>query len=368
MLNKTLVLNETSTSTSSSNQSKSIVGFVYQNTTKIIKLNNDVSFLDPVLSLGIHCIIISKFLTKKISKLILDNHAKEIILLSTAFVTMLLSTCFMLFLIWFCCYIACKDRNSKMADKRVKKSIHETETNLNEIGLNLKQQSTYYDNDDKTEKANDFEYLRTVPNSHKTIVEKAYNTTDLENNCDLINTVNIKNTKKSKLCSLKKQKLDEKLLSISKVDNSKINEAYADTEDDMLNNYRTNAIDKHSTLKNRPRLTPSQIEKEFYEYTLECSKHFGDLLQSDAQSNTISLDTFDYLESTSTSMSPNKKSGIYSHNLKVKNKNRISHIRTAFNSENKNLSSQIKICKVKSIDNVIKNANNDDKKEQIWHI
>ena len=84
------------------------------------------------------------------------------------------------------------------------------------------------------------------------------------------------------------------------------------------------------------------------------------MLNSDVQSNTISLDTrsFDYMESAT--VSPNRNRGIYSHNLKVKNKNRISHIRTSFNNDNKNMSSKIRILKVK--------ANNGNSADQIWQI
>lgn len=255
----------------------------------------------------------------------------------------------MLFLVWFCCYIACKDRNAKLCEQRVKRSIKETETNLNSLGFDLNKLSTNKHNDSTD--PTDFEYLTltTLPNKSNQIQEK--NADEVySHQYDIVDPNQYLN--KTKTTSIKKQKLIEKL-------NPQVNEAFvADEEEDQVKNKPNTS--KQLTIAKRPRLTASQIEREFYDYTLECSRRFGDMLNSDVQSNTISLDTrsFDYMESST--VSPNRNRGIYSHNLKVKNKNRISHVRTSFNNDNKNMSSKIRILKVK--------ANNGNSADQIWQI
>ena len=243
-------------------------------------------------------------------------------MLSTAFVTMLLSTCFMFFIIWFCCYIGCKNRNLNLADKRVKHSVQETEANLREHGLSLKKPPK------------EQLILTALPNR-----KNEPNTKELcSHEYDVLDSV--EKVKKLKTTSRKKEKLMEKLTPDENpkvVTTANVNEGY-ETDEIIANpNY---------SIRNRPRLTPSQIEKEFYEYTMECSKRLGDMLTtSDSQSSNTLRSSFDYLESSH--VSPKRHPGVYSHNLKLKNKNRISHIKTAFNSDKKNISSKIKILKMK---------------------
>ena len=48
---------------------------------------------------------------------------------------MLLCTCFFLFFFWFCCYYIFNDKKFKLNNKRVIKSVQETENNLSKLGL-----------------------------------------------------------------------------------------------------------------------------------------------------------------------------------------------------------------------------------------
>ncbi len=252
-------------------------------------------------------------------------------MLSTAFVTMLLSTCFMFFIIWFCCYIGCKKRNLSLIDKRVKQSVQETEANLKEHGLNLKRQPK------------EQLILTTIPNRKSGPEEINSHEYDVLDSVERV-------IKKSKTTSRKKEKIKENLKPDEnpRVVTQNVNEGYESDE----------KVNPNYSIRNRPRLTPSQIEKEFYEYTMECSKRLGDMLTtSDSQSSNTVRSSFDYLESSH--VSPKRHPGVYSHNLKLTNKNRISHIKTAFNSDSKNISSKIKILKTKP---------KDTGDSQIWQI
>ena len=107
---------------------------------------------------------------------------------------MMLSTCFLLFIIWFCCYIACKDRNDKLKVKRIKKSINETETNLNGV-VDYQPSSEYFT-------------LKTVPKKHNFRAETIIYTQD--NDYDVLGS-SVKNKKPNKITSKKKENLIQKL-------------------------------------------------------------------------------------------------------------------------------------------------------------
>ena len=260
---------------------------------------------------------------------------------------MMLSTCFLLFIIWFCCYIACKDRNDKLKVKRIKKSINETETNLNEAGM--------VDNQPSSECFT----LKTIPiKKHNFRADTIIYSQD--HDYDILGD-SIKNKKPNKITSQKKEDLKEKLgkpdenPKVTKVE--QINQAY-EPELDLSSNI--NRLDL-------PRLTPSQIEKEYYEYRLKCGKRdLGSILAStsDNSSSTLRSSGDTYIESIAVSPKTKEKrhsgGGIYTHNIRLKNKNRISSIKTSFNNNRKNVSSKIKISKTK--------PNNHEKDEQVWQI
>lgn len=57
-------------------------------------------------------------------------------MLSTTITTFLLSTCFLFFIIWVCCCTKLKNKNRKNSkSERINRSIKETESNLNKLGL-----------------------------------------------------------------------------------------------------------------------------------------------------------------------------------------------------------------------------------------
>lgn len=95
-------------------------------------------------------------------------------------------------------------------------------------------------------------------------------------------------------------------------------------------------ISKNSTIKNQPKLTRDQIEREFYEYTLECRKRLNEIFLNSPSSDTFAgSSTTDQAEIIETS-SPkrgliNKKNSINNNynSLKLKlKKPALSTVRT----------------------------------------
>ena len=154
--------------------------------------------------------------------------------------TMLLSTCFMFFIIWFCCYIGCKNRNKKLIDKRIKQSVQETEASLREHGFSLKKQPR------------EQLILTTIP-TKKPPPEEA-----CSHEYDVLDS--IERVKKSRTTSRKKEKLMEKLKpdETPRVVHESVNEGYETDEKESQDQLPTE--NKMLSIRNRPRLTPSQIE------------------------------------------------------------------------------------------------------------
>lgn len=83
-------------------------------------------------------------------------------------------------------------------------------------------------------------------------------------------------------------------------------------------------VKKHAaTLRNHPKLSREEIEKEFYEYTLECRRRLDELFQNSPSSDTpqSSSEPSDFIETVSTSspikLKPLSLTPLYSNNFKI---------------------------------------------------
>ncbi|CAF0885473.1 unnamed protein product [Brachionus calyciflorus] len=226
-----------------------------------------------------------------------DNKAKEIILLSTAFATMLLSMCFLIFIAWFCCITVLKDKRIKSTSKQIKKSIKESETNIQMASLkrpSLKngihvRDDCEHEKKSKSPRSKLFSKQELPKPSEDTLSYHAYDILD-------ISTKNYDSPK------LEKEKFKEKLnreLSRGAINHAFINDdssrRYIDFNtqstialNKALKNKKSGHVSKNSTLRNQPKLSREQIEREFYEYTLECRKKLNELFEDSPSS----CDTF----------------------------------------------------------------------------
>jgi hypothetical protein len=153
--------------------------------------------------------------------------------------------------------------------------------------------------DENSDEKNNNESKNASPNLRESII-------DSKNKSDLSKTLPIKlmNVRRfSRASDHLKQKNYSRLTS-NKINNS------------------TGRVDKtYSTLKNQPKLNRKQIEKEFYEYTLECRKRlnelFADSLSSDSMSNNTprssSISDMPIVTSIGIPPNPSNRNGAFSY-------------------------------------------------------
>lgn len=194
-----------------------------------------------------------------------DNQAKEIILLSTAFATMLLSMCFLVFIAWFCCATIYKDR--PVNSKKLRKSINESRNNIKLNPFRTKKTDDIYVRDGS-------EYITKISKRPKpsddTLSYHAYDILEVPNKNSPDSEKTTKEQFKEKLNSqLRKGNLNMGFVN----DEAK---RYTSTKKTLAKK-NSGRVDKNSTLRNRPKLSREQIEREFYEYTLECRQKLNDL-------------------------------------------------------------------------------------------
>ncbi|RNA41894.1 hypothetical protein BpHYR1_032012 [Brachionus plicatilis] len=205
----------------------------------------------------------------KNSFLSFDNKAKEIILLSTAFATMLLSMCFLIFIAWFCCATIYKER--PVSCKKISKSVNESRNNI-QLNRSKKSDHIYVrDGSECTAKKD-----KTTKPSDDTISYHAYDILDMSSK----SSPDPEKIKKEKF----KQKLN------SQLSKGNLNPGFVNDEAKRyisLNKpsrgcgkMSIGRVSKNSTLRNRPKLTRQQIEREFYEYTLDCRQKLNDLFST----------------------------------------------------------------------------------------
>ena len=177
-----------------------------------------------------------------------------------------------MFIIWFCCFLSCNERKRTFAsNEQVRKSIKETQLNLNQIGIELQNDAVNKPNVSTVE---DYTYLNR-----------------------------------------------EEVL-------PQVNQAFIHNEVDL----EADQTPKCLSVLNQPKLTREQIEKEFQAYSVAYRKRLNELNMDSQTSNTAcsSLDTIEYVRTRSTRL-PNKKlMGTYSHNFQVRKKNRVAKITAAF--------------------------------------
>ena len=335
---------------------------------------------------------------------------------------MLLSTCFLVFILWFCCLASLKRHKSQIKQTQLEKSINETKYNLKELGIklknekkirNVKQDPLKVKDDDKNENL----FLTTIissrppsPRMIKNNVEQGTNTKDFFKNCntheyDIVHDnkthLNRSNkndptyaTKDSKNSSNKNNKQsvsnkgyesehdyysgndeeiqsiigfkdktdDDNVVDVSKYVLTKPKKELDTKHSKNINPIESSDMNQYLSIKTLPRLTKDQIEKEYREYRLQLKKQINDQFsdsQSTATAQSPNIDAFEYYES----IAP-KKIGIYSHNFKLKNNNKISEIKSAYENDGQHFLAA----------RLIKMINQNPSKpraqinQQIWHI
>lgn len=198
-----------------------------------------------------------------------DHKAKEIILLSTAFATMLLSMCFLVFIGWFCCATIYKERPGSC--KKLRKSINESRNNIQLNPFRTKKCDAIYVRDGSEYASN---IGKNAKPSEDTISYHAYDILDVPKkyspDAEKIN----KEEFKKKLNS----QLSKGNVNVGFVHDEAKRYISPNKPKFSLAKKNSGRVDKNSTLRNRPKLTREQIEREFYQYTVECRQKLNDLL------------------------------------------------------------------------------------------
>lgn len=259
-----------------------------------------------------------------------DNRAKEIILLSTAFATMLLSTCFLFFIVWFCCYTMMKERRFIRQARKLRKSILESESNLNKVGItthlfssdtgtgksqNARGKILVRDDVEhdigptlinQTEKTlpTDKSKIKSVIIRHQPLRDKkstnghfvAYHPYDsLRNVSSLSKQALIKELKKNKLFD-KNAQIGGQLNPAFINDYEHYNEATPCKNNCGSLNRCQITRDKvltatNSSLKGQSKLTRKQIEREYFEYDLELQKQLRKFSTTNSSSSLTPITT-----------------------------------------------------------------------------
>lgn len=261
---------------------------------------------------------------------------------------MLLSTCFLIFILWFCCFTVLKDKKIKAEANQLRKSIRETEINLSRLtGIKSLSKNNSKENNQDICVRDDNELPKSKNNPAPPSVPPLISTTNFNNKSR-------GKTKKNEDTILY-HPYDILDMSTRPLDTSKgnINEAFVsdyeylneeNSSKEVASNPKRSShssryidlnahskprkeltlngrISKYSTLKNQPKLTRDQIEKEFFEYTLECRKRLNDIFLNSPSSDTFggsSSSTTEHAETlVQTSTSPKRIVNNY-NSLKIK--------------------------------------------------
>lgn len=197
-----------------------------------------------------------------------DHKAKEIILLSTAFATMLLSMCFLVFIGWFCCATIYKERPTSC--KKLRKAINETRNNIQLKPFRTKKCDAIYvrDGSEYASKAS-----KNAKPSEDTISYHAYDILDVPERY----SPGTEKTKKEEFKKKLNNQLSKGNLNVGFVHDETKRYISPNKTNFSLAKKNSGRVDKNSTLRNRPKLTREQIEREFYQYTIECRQKLNDL-------------------------------------------------------------------------------------------
>jgi hypothetical protein len=192
---------------------------------------------------------------------------------------MVLSTCFLIFILWFCCFTAFKERNFRLSSRSLSKSIKETQSNLNELGLNKNSQFALSQSS-KTDQQSNFEksslfvkddssesyVLDMLPTSLNKAKSNNNNNNDNDNNnndCNIIRSKANSNLKQSDQTKPRKLKIRNEENEYA----NKPRSTTSNTNDPKAQSPTTNTfLTENSIKKNSPRNDSAAVTPQSHQY------------------------------------------------------------------------------------------------------